>query len=221
MKKKELWLRGWRACPGCGSFAVTESLTCSFCENKLRAKIRAACEIEAHWTHRFLFDWVPGVDDVLSNFILSMKGGAEREAWSHWAAVFLQTHADSFFSARDRAVCAAPSAHAGDDHASLFAKALAEQLGWTYLGRPLSKTRDHSMRGLSRKDRLRRDDFVKSTEFRKPRERKIILVDDVLTTGATARAVRHALGSPVGFEVWTLAARSRLSCGVLEPMIGN
>lgn len=219
-KNTEAWRFGWQTCPGCGSYDITDALVCPPCRLWLASKARAGFDIRSDWSHRFLFDWSPGEDSVLSNTILALKGRVEKRAWDYWANEFLYRHRDRIFSLRDRVICAAPAGHVDDDHASLFARALASRLGLPYGGRPLLKTGLASSRGLSRRDRLSREDFVKSTGFTPTPESKIILVDDVLTTGATALAVKQALKSPLGFEVWTLAARVRVSCGVSEPMIG-
>jgi predicted amidophosphoribosyltransferase len=41
--------------------------------------------------------------------------------------------------------------------------------------------------------------------------RTIVLVDDVMTSGATALAAYMALGDPQLFEVWTIANRPKLA----------
>ncbi len=45
-----------------------------------------------------------------------------------------------------------------------------------------------------------------------------IFADDIITTGATARAAHKALGTPKHFEVWVLAQRA-LSCGASRDLL--
>lgn len=217
----ELWRIGWDACPGCGSFAIGRGAVCGVCEHALLSKARPAISLGERWTHRYLFDWVPGEDDVLSNLILALKGAGSSRAWERWADIFLQKHAEHLPRVTDLVFVVAPHVDPdAPDHSAFFARGLARRLGLTVSGRPLLKGSGRLTRKLSKSERFRRKDLVKNADYRRSGGKRFVLIDDVLTTGATARAVRQALGAPALFEVWSLAARGTSSCGALSGVIG-
>lgn len=61
----------------------------------------------------------------------------------------------------------------------------------------------------SAKDRFRRQFKLKPGI--RVKGARIVFVDDLITSGATALAAYRALNSPVDFEVWTIARRPKLA----------
>lgn len=215
---KQKWRFGWSTCPGCGSFGAGESLLCGPCEDRVMPKARSGVRIDAEWTHRYLFDWIPGDDTVLSRLLLGLKGRGREKAWRFWARRFLCFHAVHLPALDQLTPYAAPSSSPGD-HSMAFAAALAGDLGLGPVHRPLGKSVGFSLRGLDRRARWRGEGFVKNTGLPPLRTPRAVLVDDVLTTGATAHAVKHALSGVRQFEVWTLAARTAPSCEPLDAVL--
>ena len=94
----------------------------------------------------------------------------------------------------------APSKKNKKDHAYFLAFYLSQVFGGTLLN-PL-RTTSSSQKKRSRKDRA----FLKITnEGFTPNKRPVIFVDDVLTSGATARLSYQALKKPENFFIFTLA----------------
>ena len=90
------------------------------------------------------------------------------------------------------------------DHAGLLAYWLAKLSGAEFC--PALKNLSESAQKT--KNRLERRELKISLnseiQWLKSLTHKVILVDDVITTGATARASYIALEQPAQFEVWTL-----------------
>lgn len=95
----------------------------------------------------------------------------------------------------------------GFNQAQLLAEALGAQLQLPVLTL-FSKAASHSQRGLNRRQRLR--NLRRSFQFKnitQPLPQHIALIDDVITTGATANAITRLLrrAGVSTVSVWTLA----------------
>jgi predicted amidophosphoribosyltransferase len=95
------------------------------------------------------------------------------------------------------------------DHAYIFALELAKIYGGDFAD-VLTRSSRLTQKELSRHER-KNVSFDSCFQAWGSRQR-VVLVDDILTTGSTASACYAALGKPQNFEVWTLVYRE-LSCG--------
>lgn len=205
---------GLQTCLNCGSFRVKQSLLCQFCQQALLDSSFCGIEMaeEKNLISYSLFDWVPQQSDLLSALILSLKGADSARVWKYWARIFWTQRVVDLQVEEKLLFIPAASSAGGRDHAFHFANALAELSGGKVecLLTKTTKTQQKEKKRDQRKE-LVIQSHVKIAD-RSP-DTKVVLVDDVLTTGATALASYQVLGKPVNFEVWTLAKRS-LSCGV-------
>ncbi|WP_041578139.1 ComF family protein [Bdellovibrio bacteriovorus] len=171
---------------------------------------------------RALYSWNPGESDLLSALVLSLKGRYNRQGWEHFAQMMVQRHVPDLAAGRRLHFVPAPSKSDAEDHASLFARALAAHTGGVYFP-CLRKASAGKQRRSDRGERalIAMELVEKNTEVSKNSTDILwIFVDDILTTGSTARAARLALGSPPHFEIWVLAERG-LSCGASTDMLQN
>lgn len=208
------------ACLHCGSLQVEHAGLCVPCH-----------EVLNHYPHRprrrqdwlkALYSWNPGESDLLSTLVLSLKGRYNQRGWEHFARQMVQRNLPRLSAGRRLHFVPAPSKSGAEDHASLFARALAVHTGGVFtpcLRKASSgkqRRADHGERALIAMELVEKNTelSINSTDI------LWIFVDDILTTGSTARAARMALGSPPHFEVWVLAERG-LSCGASTDMLQN
>ncbi len=153
-----------------------------------------------------LFDWNKKNDQPLRYLISKLKGGAQTSMFERFALEFLKFGP---FLPQEAVLIPAPAATL--DHAFTFAHAVAGVTGiaiWPLLEKQSSSVQ----KTKSRQDRLRLKLKPNPFEFKKfqAQEPRVIFIDDVITSGATAQAAFYALNSPACFEVWTIARRSLL-----------
>lgn len=202
---RSLFQLGWSMCCNCGSFSVTPNRLCTSCERRYQDRATPETLYEDEWPTRFLFDWREE-DESLSRLIQALKGARRNPAWAYWAEQFAFHHRPRL-EAHRYVFVGAPRKDERPDHSEWFAYELARLFQARYVGRPVLKRADHKSVLLLRKQRLDPRRFVKNTSFQRSAGSTIVLMDDVRTTGATARAVFEALGRPKRFEHWVLAYR--------------
>ena len=203
-------------CLNCGSFRNTGTGLCEYCNEKIlwpRLSVgtkRTADGIPV----RSLCDWTPGESDEFSNWILSLKHSPKRK-WSRLADLFVQHHIADLGRSVPWLLIPCPNANKSRDHALKWAQAIA-----FYSFGPLTQALEIEKKPASGPQKRKTHKERRTIEFalsekltdRKHLDRfeKIIFLDDVVTSGATAKAAHRALGSPEKFEVWCLGHRLSL-----------
>jgi predicted amidophosphoribosyltransferase len=101
-----------------------------------------------------------------------------------------------------------PSKTGRPDHAYRMAKLLAEKLDLEFVPEAL-KLVERQRSGISQKDldRVGREQIRYEAPEKNSLSDNIVFVDDILTTGSTARAAYIALGKPSRFRVFVWAYR--------------
>lgn len=217
-----MWIRqGRKLCPNCVCWLNKSYGQKLVWPHPLQPKIRC----------RALFDWIPGESDQLSAALVTLKGRGARRNWDELAKAFLRAQACDLWRAglvqvqgqaiTDREICLWPVPSSSPDrcHASDFADALAQILGCT-----VHKTQGLSafdlkvqspQKALARSQRLKRLQAVGPEQHpvveADSSQKLHIVVDDILTTGATSLFTVQTLKAAKFSEVWCLARRSRLA----------
>ncbi len=163
---------------------------------------------------RYLFDWVPNQDPALSKLLTGLKEGKSPATWKFLAKLFLKQHVGRL-NVKEIALLPIPSRHRTRDHAFCWAEALAELIQVPVV-QPLVRQTFHSQKRRSRALRKAIQFDLADRTAKVPR--KLVIVDDIFTTGSTAQAAIRALQAGRGqfqpveiLEIWALAHRSRLA----------
>ena len=166
--------------------------------------------MQSSFRHLRLIDWTSENDSFIRAVLMSLKGPRR--------SLFFKVLAKEFFMRvqylsplkRDHPLILipCPSKNFSKDHGFFWAQALGEQLNLPVQQAlsPLDshanqKTKNLSLRG-ERKFLLTIDEYSL-------RNKNLVFVDDVVTSGATSKAAYLALGKPEPFMVWSIFWRKK------------
>ena len=187
------------ACPVCKLLQFGRGL-CPTCAGRLWRRRQPIVRREDGFLVRSLFSWERDGWPALRWWVHALKGNERAEFWREPALWALATFPRP--GVRPTLV-PVPSAKARN-HARGFADALARLTGWP-VAEPLRVMAAREQKALDREGRARREFALQGDSYR-----HVLLIDDVVTTGATCRAAWAAL-SPRTCEAWCLL--DRRPCG--------
>lgn len=159
-----------------------------------------------------LLRWVPNASNTLSALHLELKK-SQSCLWQKFAMQFIRKKMiQTDFEIQNQSACVFISliSESGGTHAQDWAQSLSEQLGIPHFS-ALKKCQNNSF-ALEQKQRSRIQrtglSLELSVDISTLTGKKIIFVDDIVTTGATLDAAYKALGQPQDFSAWCLSYRS-------------
>jgi predicted amidophosphoribosyltransferase len=199
----------FNSCYTCASFlTVEQDGFCNECGKKL-LNYRSFSQIRFDdFKVTYLYNWIPDQNRPLSLLLEDLKNGNNPLRSEYFGKKLLFEFLKYRSDFRNVVVIPAPGRVRGSkDHAFLLASSLAKTSGWELIS-PLSRTDSGSQKDKTKQARgtLQFTNF-ESFSFHRFKERPILFVDDIVTTGATARAAYVALGRPRCFEVLSIAHR--------------
>lgn len=195
---------GVHTCSYCSSFWRVDGLLCEACTTKLRNLIRPQLACGGYEMPTYaLFDWRG--EPLLNALFSAMKGGGFASTHELLATWFLMK---TEVGVQDWVLVPSPPRQLGLlDHAHTFAGALSEHLKIPVV----SALQRHD--GVEQKSRSIKErstlDLNLTIDKHWIKSKKTIFVDDIVTTGSTARAAYIALDRPSGFMVWTIGCRPK------------
>lgn len=201
-------------CLNCGCFSVRPLGLCEFCENKYlrpflgwRKVLVGSNPLNVY----SLLTWPPGQSDVFSKWVLSLKNSSPYK-WKNLAQLWLQNSCEKVSLSPTSILIPCPSRKVGRDHALRWTQAMSQATGIAYSQRlRYSAQAVSSQRSSSFYERKKIRFEIIAQESPLETSKKIVFMDDIVTTGATANAAWMALGQPKDFEVWCLVYRNSLS----------
>jgi len=205
-----------RCCLNCGSlFPLPGNFLCRQCWTQasfdlsqgpvLRTGVGRKLEALA------LFNWHPQKNDALSAYLAALKYWRGEAQWDEIASqlIHLRTKKNQNWPAFDLVIPAASNRPL--DHSWHLAKALAAKLQIPVLSMLQKESEGHHQRGMGKSQRqllrVKRSEKFSQTDLS---VRRVLWVDDVITTGATARASIGALSPMQSYEIWCVAQRALL-----------
>lgn len=195
------------ACPVCTRWQWRRAL-CVSCAEALWTRIEVTVREEAGYSTRSLFAWRREEPLALAWWLHALKRKEHDFFWREAALWSLHVHP---VSREPLTIIPMPSRHLRN-HARGFAQALAVRTGWP-MAEPLRERTSQVQKQLGREARQARE-LDAEEGFA---ARRVLLVDDVITTGATLRAAYRALGAPPVTHVWCLA--DRRPCGTRAALL--
>jgi len=207
-------------CLCCGSLFVQNFLFCNDCfDTRIRQIIAFSNgkEVQKNLKTYHLFEWKRGQSDMLSEFVYRFKSDRCLEAWKFYGNLACSKFIAAEGTSEIDFIVPVPGSKKKSYHAQIFAKIVSEQTGIPILDILEKKLHSDSQEGEQKhRNRVERsritifrcEQFTQFPEWDKS-EKRILVVDDIKTSGNSFRQVLKALGSVKSATLLTLFSREK------------
>lgn len=194
-------------CILCGAAHLVRPPLCQFCLTALNSLRKKRIERRDLRSQSLLF-WQNSSPRAFFELLHAMKHSQP----SDWQ-IFAEWMCESFRLPKSAVLIPAPPRVWGTkDHAWCFAKALSDLTGFP-MQNVLARIGGTQQKWLKKSERMLFRAELIEPDWQCSDYTTVILVDDIITTGSTARGCLTALGNPNRHQVWTLIDRGASSCG--------
>ena len=173
---------------------------CPFCKKIFELELLRPKHHGFPFHLKSLVVWTKENELFVRNLVSSFKGEHSKWLWDSMIKEYLVWN--RIEAKAEAVIVPSPGRSNKVDHAYWFACALGRELDLPVCDSLVLHNQKRAQKGLKRKDRTQREMRAKGELFQ-----EVIFVDDVVTTGATARAAQKALKYPKSFTVLAFACR--------------
>jgi len=204
-----VWTSYLRHCAHCKrGFFVSVDVFCESCWKKLleQKRIPNSLPIKVLNLDVYpLFIW-SGENKILQDFLYALKGGGFKDVFDKIAVKLLCNYERHLSCANKNVVPIPPSRPGHHDHAYQLGKSIADQLECPLITNLVWQSKEGAQKHLTKAERMDRKMSLQNPSPIKA-QAQILLVDDVITTGATVAAAAMAIEGPNSKEAWCIACR--------------
>lgn len=191
----------------CGTFIFIKSCLCQHCYKALISRFsQTHMQMPLNKKTLSLLNWNPGESDILSKFILKLKCN-EQQMWNQLSFDFIQKHKINY--EENRVLVSLHSTSPNRTHAQDWGFGLSQYLGCEH--HTILKKVTKEVQKKKTKNERSQLLLLPIVDISYLKHKKVIFVDDVVTTGATLKAAYEALGEPKKFECWAMVTRTATS----------
>lgn len=187
-------------CPTClTEYENLKMRNCSICANPLHVCSCTNSYLDTHYVHKLVkvFRYVHEDPLPSNNLIYSLKRDNRKDVLSFLTDELSQAISASVKNPENYLFTNVPRRREGIvkygiDHAALLAKSLAKHFSAEYY-QPIISISKRAQKKLTRNERLKNAKFIPKKNAVSLKEKSIILVDDIVTTGASMAACASVL----------------------------